>query len=702
MSFLWRHRWILIFLLIFPSGLVRGQSSSSGELGIDLEGFGFSSKVRDAKTSLSVDRTMSNHFLNLRFNGPIVNNNFANYSLRANILGTYLRSKTGIDQRSDYLSPKLNGLFGLITLFPSRRYPLQIYRNKSNDYSLRYESGNRSARGLVQPELTVIRRYEGERTSMGGLLQLAISEKVRFTADIKRSETQTVRNYDFNEDRDIFVSTRDLPDNPLKLRDTLAIINSLPDAAVLVIIGNVSDTIDPGELEYFVVDQGLYDVQFLPLTYYNQYRFSADIKANGTWTIIYNPPPSPDDRQQESSLASFRLSLGGNGKLTSESSLDIVDATEIRQENTSEGTSFSNNATYAFSRQLSFNSLTTMSSSESATLGSDPQENTSLLQMTNVSYATNKGFSTTFAHSFNRNASIFTDYENINTLNDFNHSLTIPTGWLKHTARIRNTLSLLSDNQGYVNNQYALDIDNAIEKIFLGARLRPRHRFSYTKSTGADKDDNSTQIESRLSVSGEIDNLRQVGDVKFQAAYSYRRQNDNVGSTIRGRYRFDITVDRRVSARLALRLSTNHEIQTYGGSTPESGGIEGIQSTGATSERRSIYRLGWSYLPFSDISISGSYGVLVQKLSNSVQIGLGVVGTLPLIKVPFETRYSQDTRKIVGFGDQSSSSLTGSVNHRFRRIRMQLEFSYLNEDLFTVAYGYYEIKGTVSRQFSLF
>jgi hypothetical protein len=705
-----KHSWLVgLVLLLMAAGPVVAQSVRSGQLGVDLEGYRFSRTFQGEDHSSRINRALSNHFLNLNLSGPVVNDNFARYSIRANIFGTYLRTKTTTSSESIYLNPDLNGLDGQILLFPTRPYGLQLYRSRSREHSLRYEANNRGLSGVLQPELSVVRRYEGDRTTTGGTLNVTFSPAAALVADVKKNELKTVRNYDFGEDRDIWISIVSDPVNPMNEQDTVTIVNSLADASVRVLILDragllveVDTVVAPRLSESIVVDSGFHFVQIIPLTLYNQYGFTVDLRAGATWTVRFTEPAAPDDRDQKTNAASLRLTLGGNGRFENRTSFDYNDSEESIKALQNSGSNLSNSARYVLSRSAGMSLMTSYNQSRSLTVGSAPQQNKSFVNTSGLTYATQGGLSTSFSHSYNWNASIADSRESTNNLHDLSNSVTLASKRLQHAISLRNSVSLLSDNLGYVSNMYAVGVSNSIETRILGARLSPRHGLRYSITRGENPDVTSKQIVTRFYIDGKIPNTKYLGDVLFKSEYSYRNRIDDVGSSSKNRYRFELNFNRDLGPRLSLRLGTGQEIESSGGSTPETGGIEGIYSAGEATEYRSSYRLGWMAIPYGQTSVNGSYAFVVSRNSKTALFDISLVGEIPYLGVPMESRFGREVRSVEGLPDQVRTVLDASASHWFRRIRMSLDFSYVREQLITATFSFHEIKANVSRYFSIF
>ena len=164
------------------------QMSMTGELGVDLETYGFENRLKSSDREFGVDRRISNQFLDLRLAGPLVSPELFHLETRTMFEGTYYHVAGEEDEDDVYFDPSLPTYHGALSLFPARRYPLRVYLNRNRDHSIRYEAQNRSQSDLVSPELAVVRSYRTDLGSRGLQWKLGLAENADFGAEIKREQ----------------------------------------------------------------------------------------------------------------------------------------------------------------------------------------------------------------------------------------------------------------------------------------------------------------------------------------------------------------------------------------------------------------------------------------------------------------------------------------------------------------------------------
>ena len=306
---------LVLMILALPCTAPGAETRLAGSVGIDLTAYNFSSQPGSGSLSGSYEtsRSLSNHYIDAALSGTLINERFAAYSLRGKVLGAFSQSSTASSSNNFYLSPALNSYQGALVMFPERRYPIRMYMGRQLDRSLEYESKNRTETSYVQPSLSVVRRYRRESSQRGVVLSLKMAEGASFTAQTGKSETKSLREYDFDEDRDIWVDITFFPPDPLTDVHTIEIVNELPDADVRVIVDGHDTTLAPMQFAHLLVDSGSQQVLMVPLTYYNQYEFTTRVEGEQSWKIEYREPLSPRDQKSEETGSRVQLDLG-NGQ----------------------------------------------------------------------------------------------------------------------------------------------------------------------------------------------------------------------------------------------------------------------------------------------------------------------------------------------------------------------------------------------------
>jgi hypothetical protein len=697
------YRLLLIVpaLLLF-AGIAGAEHDMTGELGVDLDSYGFSNALRDTTRAYKTTRTLSNHFLNLNLNGPLINSHFASYSLRSRIFGTYYRAINDNQSKSLYFNPDLNGYYAQITMFPSRPYPLQLFHGKSRDYSVRYEPTNRGEIELVQPGLAVVRRYQSDKLTTGSLARMSVSENTNVLASYKQDRTKTFRNYDFGENRDIWVNMVGGRYNPLNEQDTIRIINEIPDAAVNIYITGIPGTItlDPMGDTSVAVDTGWQEVQVIPLRFYNQYRFRIYIRTAMIWRIVYTEPATPKDIDQTLTSASVGMNMTRDEKFYDELYYEYSDQWESVQRLTSFMNNFSNNARWNLTKNSDLTFLTTFIRNQTTVDTISYQLTRSFLHMTTYNYKRRRGLGLMFSHSYNNNLSNTGVDEVIGNINTFTNKVTIPSRTLDYRLDVKSNVSLLSDNKGYVYNQYATTITNRIRFDFVGLELEPKNEFKYAINHQENPFIDSREIENRLFLIGERTRTRLLGDIRFAGEYNYRKKSGGTSADIKNRFRFDLTVIKKFGRGNRLMFMTIHEHEAY--SRTMSGPGAEQQSVARPSVAKASYKVDLTLTPMTDVLFGGNLMVITQNGNTIWKYGLMVNAVLPVIHIPVKSFLLAETRKLVGLDPQTYLSVNTKVSYQFRQITLLLTHIYAKEDVITNRYSYYQINAEISRHFGIF
>jgi hypothetical protein len=692
---------ILLLSSVSLYGGILTYADLHGELGIDLEDYRFSGSVRETDRSYSVDRTLSHHYLNLSLSGPLINEFFANYLLSSGIYGSYYRASTEESSLSQYQDPALRSYSGQVTFFPTRPYPLKLYHSKYDDLTLRYESNNRSNVELLQPELAVVRKYKADITSSGGLYQATVSENLKFSSEVTRAETENVRQYDFGEDRDIWLQVSNSRIDSTEDIVTITIANQLPEGAIRVLIDfEIDVSIDRDSFAVVTVDTGYHDVSIIPDSNFNQLDFKIRVPSHSVWKVLYNPPASPNDLDQSMNAARFGLQVGGSGRLQNESMYEYSDQREANQRLTTFLHNFNNTATYFFSRATDLRLLTTYTDNQTSIGNISSQHNKSLLHLSVLSFKRKRGMALSLSHMFNRNSSINGDSTGA-TIQDITGDLNVVTTRLTYPARrlnyefdMRNTASLASDNTGYANDQYSTDISNSIQFPFMGVALEPRQQFKFTLNEKEGPHEISREIETRTSLIGEVLSSRTLGDVRVKGLYRYRKKFDDAGSRINRIALIDFSVTKTFSDRYRMMMLSIHENESFGGT---------LQSSGSQpSQYKASYKVDLQMTPADDVMLTGNYMLITQAITTIQKFGFSINATLPYLKIPVKSYVISELRDLSGAPRQVHITMETKLSYRFRQMVLVLWHTYSREKLVKQTYTGHQIYADLRRSFSIF
>ena len=701
-----RHTW-LVFLGLTCALVSTSHADQNlgGSIGVNVESYGFTGRLIGTDTTFKVNRTLSDHFINLALSGPFISNRLANYSIATEFYGTYQQTTTDGEERNAYLSPTLNALDGQVTLFPNRPYPLRFYHTSSSDLSLRYESGNRSDLETLNPELAVIRRYEGEMSATGATLKAALSDKVNFTSDIKKDETKTSRIYDFDENRDIRIIIESDPKDLLKELDTLYIENELPDADVQINFeGSFNVVVPANSVQEVIVEAGFYNITVVPLTYYNQHRFQTEIRANATWSILFKEPAGGTDIDQSNTSGSLGLIVGSDEKLLNETSYRFSDQSETNQNLSTQSYNLVNDASYVLSNttDLRFSTNYAVNKTKIDTLSE--QTTGAFVHTSSLSYAKSRGLKATLDHSYSKNSSETGGSSDASsTLNTITNTITYQRRKFQHKVDVNNNVSLQSDNLGSTKNQYSSTLTNSMEMRLFGTHIKPKNETKYTHGSQTKPDQSTNEIETKFLVKAQPPESKYLGEVMIRTEYEYRRKSDGVGTDIKGKYLIGFSSTRTFGRSNKLLLMATNEWKTYGGSAPTTPGANPDQNDlSKPTEHLSSYKADLKLQPFEEVSIGGGVSLISQAGSKNTKYSLTLAGEVPYLNIPVKSYYMTMYRDIEGLPQQSQTDSETTFSFRFRQITLVMKYTYSSEKLITESFSYHELTGQLIRRFSLF
>ncbi|RKX22603.1 MAG: hypothetical protein DRP35_01525 [Candidatus Zixiibacteriota bacterium] len=695
----------LLGLLIAVNGQVYSESGMTGTLGMDVKSYSFNNLVKDSSLTFNVKRVLSNHFLNLSFNSPLMNENFANLTSQLNLVGSFYNASNEVNSAGQYISPDLNGFFGQITFFPLKRFPLQLYRNSMLAYDIRYESGNRTDIELVQPSLAVVRRYESDKVTDGSMLKINFHNNFKMMSEYKQDRSETVRNYDFGEDNNIWVDIINGLVNPIRETDTIKIVNMISDDSVSIHVDLDSiGILDPFESITIVVDSGYHNVRMTPRTHYNQLNFRIAVHSNSEWEIVYNEPGTPNDIDQVITTSNVSFKFGSSDtKFKSDMMYEYSDQNESNQILSTLMNNFSNSASYKFSNKIDMNFLTTYTNNKSSVDTLSAQKTDAFSQMTTLNYLIKRNWNSSFSHSYNKNKSDNGIEELSGDVNIFTNSFNINSRKLSHKFSCKNNVSLTKDSKDYQNNQYSTNIINSIEFRKFNFIFTPKYDMKLSRNTQKNPTQGSNEIDSKLNLVGEIFDTKLMGDVKFNTGYSYRKKIDDSGSDdIKRKYLFDIIAMKKFNSTYKVMFLSSHIYETYGGSTPVVGPNPDQQSVAKPGVYKSTYKIDLQVRPNDETSFSTNFMFISQEGTSIKKIGFTFNATLPYIKIPLKSYIIKEFRALSGLPTQTQTSAELKFNIQFRQISVIFKYNYTNEDLIVNKFSFHQITGKLTRNFNLF
>jgi len=694
--------WWLI-AAVWSAEPISAETRFGGSAGFDLTAYGFSGSLKDTTHEYFSRRSVSNHFVDANLSGNIVNRSFASFFLRGRLLGTFSQSSVGDATSNFYVSPDLNAYYGSFTLFPDRRYPLTVYRGRQLDRTLEYEQQNRSETESVQPALSVVRRYRKEAMRTGGVLKFQFADGGSVVANADKMESSSLREYDFGEDRDIWVNILYLPRDPQLDRHTIEISNELPDAGARVIINGVDTAVAPGDYVRVVVDSGLQRVVILPLQKYNQYDFSIRVDGDQIWTILYREPPSPRDQKAEETGQRVQLDLGEDSRTSLSAFFDHSDRFDPFTNQTTKRDLANSLLDYSISRFDRLRMETSYSLNESK-LKERPGQRTKVIgHKTSFDHTPNRGLLASVMHEYNRSTTVLAGSQLVTDDNRFRFSLVEPFNTLDWRVELRGNAALKSDNENTSTNQYDASLINQMVTRFIGFKWQPMNTSTYTVR-GRTRSDGTTSrtniVETNFSLVGTSLKSTVIGEMRLKGNFGYRNQRDPVGSDIKKTYGFDALVSRRLATGLNLDVIMIQLWEDFGGSAPlEASANPGAGDLARPTDHKQTYRANLQVSPSPVLSLGINYSLVQERLSRIGQWGLNLITTLPLLNLPLVSNLNSSNRDIADLPRQKTFNLSNELVRRYRQIEFRLEHVYSREVLVAQTFSYYEIRGSIMRRF---
>lgn len=704
MGLIYRIVGLLLVITLLSTPSIIAQTTLSGEIGLDLENFGFDNSLKDTSRNFSVTRSQSRHYLNLNLGGPLVTDNFAIYSLSSRLFGTYYSANTNEEKSNSYQKPNLNTFNGSLSLFPKRPYSLRFYMMQNKDFSIRYEMTNKSKIDILSPELAVIRRYKSNLSSRGAAAKIPLRENMDFSMEFQNSGMEVRRSYDFGEDLDIWVAFTNLLLNPIAQYDTVEVINSLPDDDVLLFIdNNLIDSISSGNNLFVEVDSGYHNIDIFPVEKYNAYRNRVHIQGNMKWEIVYKNPATPNDLDQTTDNASGALRFGGDGRFNNEARIDYSSSGENVQRIINKLTNIRNNASYEISRNVRLETQTNYSRNRNTITGISSQLNNSLDNQTMFRWDRRNGISGSISHNYINTSNETGDVLLKSTTQTVNNQLTypVPVKSFSYEVDMKNSVTRLSDNMGYENSQYSTDIHNDFTFRIGGVMVEPRNQTKLSITSQKNPDQKGNEIENKIDIRTQLPEIKRIGEFIVKTSFEWRRKSSEGKSDIKRKYIFDLTYIRKFLENYKLTLLTTQERETYGGSTPTPGANPDQKSAARKPQVVSTYRIDLQAKPRKNIILGGNFMIIKQKSATITKMGLSAIADIPLLNIPVKSFVARQSRDLAGLPKQTQLTSETSLSYRFRQITFLLTFNLNRENLLNERYNYSEIYGKISRQFSI-
>ncbi|MEN8008394.1 MAG: hypothetical protein ABFS42_15400 [Candidatus Krumholzibacteriota bacterium] len=647
------------------------------------------------------DRRMSNQWLDLNAMGPLVNGYFANYNARVRLQGTQIRSMTDGVKETELLSPAITNYFGSVGLFPNRPFPLLFYTGKTSNHNIRYEPANRNQVDIVDPGLTILRRYKTTNEGTGAQLRYAVTQDLELGFEGKTTHNQLERQYDFDENRNIWVDFSPVtPGAPPYFN--IEIINHIPDHDVLFYVeASFVDTVKAGASLQIVIEEGDRHFEFIPIGL-NSIRVERRIGGNELWQIYFNDPPGSKDLDQSNDIFSGKLNYGRNGRLTSDAYFEYNDGYETVQDMDNNLLVFNNLANYHLTPNATLNSLTNYS--ETLTDVGDISHNLSsvFMQQTNSKWRRPGGIGTSLTHSYFYMTSE-TGVDFVSSRNNIvNGLVNIPTNWKRHEVDLLASVNLLADSKQFRNKQLTYEMRNRLEDKQLGMRWVPRHNLKYSKSKQEHPFSNSNEVESKFRLEGEHPNIGPLGSLRVMWDWTWRRRTNEKGVDSRNKNIGEVGLTRRFGRQYKLKVLAGWEKEAFDFLDKEAELSAHPGAPNREPELRQSFRIDGmaNPVPWFDMSANAMWiktnESRIQKYSVSVSL------RIPKLKIPIKSYVSKENRELMGVPPQAVFQAETKLSYNIRKIRLVVAHKYTDETLLTERYTYSEFLAKVSRDFDIY
>ncbi len=722
-------------IFIVLSAEVHAQHSLTGEIGIDLEQYNFGAVHKNDNGEYSISRARSAHFIKMDFNGPVVNNKFATYAVSTFLGGTYFDSRSSEFVSQDYVDPSISAYFSQLTLLPTKKYPLLLFKSNTENYTLRYEQSNRSDRNRLRPALAVVRRYKRNMNSTGAVWRYTPAEFLNFSASYTSSSLQSVRIYDFAEDKDLEISTMN---TPTFITDTLLKVSfkNNYDGPVTIVIIN-EDSLLQGHPLTMIIDSipsmEKFDTLLFPgfneitinAAGLNSFREIRYIDSNLNYTIKLRDPSSPKDSEQETDEVLSILELGGAGRISNATTYRFADSRDLVTKLGTIVSNIDNQFAFEFSRKLKANMSTTASTSTAKDESQPDQISKSFDNMATMNFSQRRGISAIFSHGFSKSSSenerdslrfdtltpggsivdtvVVTYIGGPETkLTNLGSIVSYASNRFNHVFGMLTNYSTTSSSVGGGDSRISTELTNKGELMLIGVELKPATSVQLSSMKRTDPDESSTGLTAQLLVDATLPPSEKFGEIKFKTDIGYQRQSGDNGSNIKKYYQFDGTLAKEFSKSLKLEIMTSQKIETYGGSIPVAGENADQKSPAKEPEYRAFYRLGLKGKPFHWMLLSGTYSHITSAGTALSRYGLSLNAEIPKIGLPLKMFFNKDVRNIGDLEPQSTISLDTKITYSIRKIKITIEHSYKKENQIFDVFTNHEIRAKISRQFGLY
>ena len=433
--------WTVLIVILLLSFHTEAQHKIDGSLGVDLHAISSSSESNeDSYPKVDGNRFLSNHYVSFKNRGNIKNENFANYSLFSSFKGFFTSTNTGNAKLSSYNSPNLNNLGGNVTFFPKRSYPINFYYLKLKDVTLRYNETNRSKTELLTPSLATLQKNRINDEKYGTAFSSTLFKGASMSASYDKSSLQNSYDYDFGENRNIIITSLELPGDIFSNTVQVIFRNTIKDDSVRIISGIINEIIPPDFTTTIVFDTGFHLIDIIPLHKYKQSTISIDMKQGQLFSITIDTEDFPAQGDNINETTNSNLGFDYSSKkleLNTTYAYEDIFRKNVNLQELSE--EIKNSLKYNLTRKFNLVFQTEKTKRENSRGEFEKQITNNFQNKSILNFVQRRGFIGSLSHEYNKDKTNNADgSEDIINSTKYISRLSLPSEILKHSISLNN------------------------------------------------------------------------------------------------------------------------------------------------------------------------------------------------------------------------------------------------------------------------
>lgn len=702
----------ILFVLLFVIVEIEAQGIINGSLGVDLHAISSSSKSNfNSYPANNATRFISNHYISFANGGNIKTENFASYSLSVMLKGFFTSMKTNTLSLGSYSSPNLNNFSGNITFFPKRSYPLRLYYLKVKDVSLKYNEAERSKTELLTPGLAVLQKKRMDDQKYGTAFSSKLFNGASIETSYDNQSTDNSYDYDFDEDRNIVVSSLELPGDIYNNTVTVIFNNKIEDDSVRIISGTINEIIPPEFSTTITFDSGFHFIDIIPLHNYKQSSVSVNMKQGQNYVIDIEIEKFPvkSDIISEITEAAIEFNyLSKSLKLkTNYSYIDLFSASTSLKE-ISDG--IRNTLSYRISRKIDLLVNTEKTIRESSTDGLNKQVADNSQNLTTINFTQRKGIIGSLSHDYKKSVNENNDGSESKTNNTkYTAKLALPSERFKHLISLNSEL-IKQDKTGTIDDKssnISYEMMNRMEFYYKKLKIIPLNsiKIDSRNKTADTLENNSKGLTINSSLEGSQINSRLLGDVSSKFGYVYSKTDEESGTKSSSQAIWDFMLLKNISEKHSISLTTSHAWRFTGdvdGEIRDSITQQSVVITVVTpTDYSNSTSVSYNSNQFEDVEFSTTLSLANSKGTKTTGVLIRLNTYIPYIKFPFTTEIMKQYRDLEGMPRQTSFMAETLISYRYNQINMKISHLYSKEKLILDTYKFYELSINITRDFGI-